>query len=282
MALPLPLRVDFTPKDNTTYCICCSSNAAVSRLPEQDDSDHIMRSLPGRKGLKAAPPPKPSYFSSDKKQAKENTKARQVFVDYLIQTVGPKAAKLALPEDWDYYNAPLSKGEAEAIMRKAQEIYKKTFPIEQEFKHQRAYDLSQEISPPSPAKTPQARTRSRFSFDFNAPPLMVAKEEKHLQEPFDLRKIAKFAKEISQEVDEAKANKIAGEVELIFKSINTGKPIERNAIVASVVEKLREEKLSINQPKVLRPELKDYSRFEDIPTNVLKALVSERIEESKE
>ncbi|MBS0628457.1 MAG: hypothetical protein JSS09_09645, partial [Verrucomicrobia bacterium] len=278
-----PLSVDFTPKDNTTYCICCSSNAAVSRLPGEDDShdsDHIMRSLPGRKGLKATPAPKPGYFSSDKKEAKENTKAREVFLEYLTQQVGPKVARMALPEDWEYYGAPLSRSEAQEITGKALEIYQKAFPIAQGLKCQSAYKLSQAspAAPPSPQRPNPAYFRLRLSSD---PPLVVAKEDRRLKEPFNSRKVAKFVREISS-ADEDQANKIAREVEIVFKAINTGKPIDKNDIIASVVEKLREEKLPVNAPKPSRPELREYTKFEEIPTNVLKMLIEERREEAKE
>jgi hypothetical protein len=235
-----------------------------------------MRPLPGRKGLQAAPPPKSGYFSSDKNLAKENTKAREVFLDYLTQTVGPKIARLALPEDWEYYGAPLSKNEAQEIMNRATDIYQKTFPIAQELKCQSAYNLSQ--TPPSPRRTPQAHSRSPFSFD---PPLVVAKKERRLQEPFSSKKVAKFVQEISP-ADETQANKVAREVELVFKLANTGKPIDKNDIITTIVETLRQENLKINSPKPTRPELKDYTKFEDIPTNVLKALISERTEETKQ
>lgn len=303
MAFIPPVRIDFTPQDNTTSCICCSSNvvsqnsrftaAPVAEPPANP------RMIPSGNGLIAEKSQKPSCLSfldcfAEVRKLKANETARELFETFLTQQVGQEIATGVLSDhQWSKVGIPLHKNEVDDITAEALDLYRSTQGIAKAFRHREVADkLKEPIEEPSGSTksnqppSPSEKGR-RPSFDFfgsnskksgapspkkpNASPLpmKVDRTTRKLREDFDPSRIANYIREISP-ASEEEASDIASQIQITFTYSHPSKPIESRDILDSVVGQLREKNITVKPPEEIPEPLRKYHHFKEIPLSELK------------
>ncbi len=292
--LPLPLSITLKPKDNTTNCICCSSNTDVVNQNGRNTpplADNVnRRMIPSKEGLIAEGDKKPSLFScldcfADVRDIKVNQEARKVFETYLTQQVGFDIANSIFSEHkWSKEGIPLYQKEIQELESEAKKIYKKTEGVASAFKLREVANLliqqkqqsSPPQSPPQPLsitsqKAPSGWLNNTLKKSDDPKPLIVARSNRQTQEFFNPAKIADYIKQISPATEEQASN-IADQIQVTFTYTHAKKPIESKDILLSLVEQLVRNNLPVNEPPPLSPKLSQYQHFNQIPIQTLKEI----------
>ena len=289
--IPLPLSIKFEPKDNTTNCICCSSNTDVVNQNGRNTpplADNVnRRMIPSKEGLIAEGDKKPSMLScldcfADVRDIKVNKEARRVFETYLTQQVGLDIANSIFREhNWTREGLSLHQNEIQELEAEAKNIYKKTVDVASNFKQREVANLvNKKPSAPKSPPPPFSEISQRASFNYlnntqkksdASKPLIVERSNRRTQELFDPAKIAGYIKQISPATEEQATN-IADQIQVTFTYTHASKPIKSKDILLSLVEQLRQYNLTVNDPPPLSPKLSQYQHFSEIPIQTLKEI----------
>ncbi|MES2198880.1 MAG: hypothetical protein V4489_01760 [Chlamydiota bacterium] len=282
--MPIPLSIQFTPKDNTTNCICCSSNASLlnqsnNQKPLETNDNTNRRMIPSSTGLIAERDKAPSIFSrldcfAEVREIRVNKAARGIFETYLTQQVGSHIANSVLSEHkWTRDGLPLRQQDIQQLSEEAQNIYDSTGDIAKNFKYRKALEV---INKTPPQKETIQNSFSQKSTDTQRKttqkkPLIVSRTDRQLEEVFEPAKIASYIQQISPTLKE-QALELANQIEITLTYKPSNKPIDSKEIITSVITALKEQNITIKEAPPLPDELSQYNRFEEIPFKELRGI----------